>query len=299
MPTGQVIILSVTDLDPSYYGRDPHPPSNNVRLGPDRDAKMIRDMFVEQCSRVPGLQIPIHLGSVPQSAGGPPTRSGLTAALTTAASQLTGPHDTLFFYYSGHGAQLKPGIAGTDSRNVLCLADGFFLDVELVALWHRFSPNCRVIMFSDCCHAGDIATTSLWQKLTSVVRRLVGKDTRGPVRSMFDDRADEVARANSIVLAQQFAAAASAGGADVAGIPCPLLNFAACGPAEVLPAPDGESPFALRLVTDFGLHRTTLNSYVELATRICRDMGKGISPQLDAAGPPDASFSDSTPPFTL
>jgi hypothetical protein len=302
MTTGIPVIVSVTDLDPDFYGSDPHPPSDNDRLGPDRDAGMVRDMFVAQAARVPGLQPPVLLGMGPIAGGALPTRENLSSTLQQAAAQLTGPNDTLFFYYSGHGARLKPDVAGPGNRDVLCLLDGFLLDVELVAAWHLFAPGSRVLVISDCCHAGDIATTSLWSRVQGAIRRLLGGASIDGIRSLLDERADSVAAAHSPDLIRQFNTAAAAGGTDLTGLGCSLLNFAASGADELLPTSDGESPFAQALVVDFGLNREKYHGYVDLATDVIADVQAGSStlhPTLEAAGSPDQAFENSTPPFTL
>lgn len=301
MPIGLPIIVSVTDLDPTFYGEDPHPPSEYDRLGPDRDARMIADLFVDQKAHIPGMELPMLLGGGPLAGrDGLPTRSHLTTALEAAANRLQAAGDTLFLYYSGHGARLAPGAAGPGARDALCLLDGFFLDVELVALWHRFAPTARVVVFADCCHAGDIATTSLWDRLLRLARRLVGDDPRGGSRSLFDDTADEIATRKSDELNRLFTEAAAGGGTDVNGIPCSLLTFAASDAEELLRTADGESPFALTLVTDYVLNRNSYRGYKDLAEAVTRDIeATDLHPSLVAAGRIDHPFEDSTPPFTV
>jgi len=83
------------------------------------------------------------------------TAAGLFSELDTAARALVAG-DLLVVSYSGHGGQV--GDVNFDEVDRLdetwCLYDRMVVDDELFAMWGKFRPGVRILVFSDSCHSG-------------------------------------------------------------------------------------------------------------------------------------------------
>jgi peptidoglycan hydrolase-like protein with peptidoglycan-binding domain len=75
-----------------------------------------------------------------------------------AASQVLTTGDILLISYSGHGGQVDD--ANSDEADAKdetwVLFDRQVIDDELYALWSRFQPGVRIMVFSDSCHSGTV-----------------------------------------------------------------------------------------------------------------------------------------------
>jgi hypothetical protein len=204
VPIGTSLIVNVTELDDAFYG-----PGGSSRFG-------LRTIGPRVTS-LPGMEPPIVLGSG-AGAAGPSTRDALRRQVARAAERLTQAGDTLFLYYAGQVAVVPAGVVGPDERAVLCLTDGFLLDVELVSLWSKFARDARILFVAE----------------------------RIDTRTVDEDRAARVAEDN-LHVGEWYAAAISDGGRSA--ISGPPLRFAARGPDQVIMMPRGPSPLAAALLS--------------------------------------------------
>jgi hypothetical protein len=98
------------------------------------------------------------------------TSSAVLAQLSSAAATLQSG-DILFLSYSGHGGQVGDVTGDEDDAldETWCLFDRQLLDDELYAMWAKFRPGVRIVVFSDSCHSGSV-TKALMVKLHERVR---------------------------------------------------------------------------------------------------------------------------------
>jgi len=85
------------------------------------------------------------------------TRKTIISEIEKAAGAC-GPSDIFMLSYSGHGGQI-PDRNGDELDNqdeTWCLYDGEMLDDEILALWSKFKPGVRILVFSDSCHSGTV-----------------------------------------------------------------------------------------------------------------------------------------------
>jgi Caspase domain. len=295
MAIGIPIIVAVTELNAAFYGDAQAASAAEDASGPNLDAAMVRDSLFAPTGSA-GMQQPVVLGSGAVAAHAPATRAALSAALTNAALQLQGPGDTLFFYYIGHGSRLPKLVAGLDECNVLCLTDGFFLDVELVSFWQKFKPGTRVLAIFDSCHASDLAVGSLWKRLLHIVGGLVG--ARPTTRGGDDVRAGKAALAHSDEIAGWYDAAAAAGGLQPLNVA--LLSFTACSRNEIISTNKGRTRFSKLLVKRFIDTGGGDRNYDELAGAVITALtASDLHPSLCAYGANDPAFETATRPFTV
>lgn len=91
----------------------------------------------------------------------PPTRRLGPAATVDAvraaihqASQDAEPGDLAVVAFFGHGCNRHPAAEYDGVAESWCLADGFLLDLEQLALLREFGPEVRVHVLLDTCYAG-------------------------------------------------------------------------------------------------------------------------------------------------
>jgi hypothetical protein len=92
------------------------------------------------------------------------TRARVVAQITKAAKALKSG-DIFMLSYSGHGGQL-PDMNNDEpdgQDETWCLYDGEFVDDELYALWRKFAPGVRILVFSDSCHSGTVTKMAYYQ----------------------------------------------------------------------------------------------------------------------------------------
>lgn len=295
MTSALAVLVGVTDPDDNYYGES-LPSLGRGNSAPAEDVDIISGILVETVG--PALTETITLCESARSAGERPTREALTRSIASAAPRLVNEGDTLFVYYSGHGSRIPGGTIFPDDHDVLCLADGFLLDVELVALWQRFLPTSRVLMIADCCHAGDVTTVSLMGRVVRGARTLFGRDPRGIVRSPDEAAAAHVAERNADDLRDRFARASASGALTVDAISCALMVFAGCGPDELLPSSGNASPFARALLGE--LYTQSWTGYDRYAQAVIDRLKTPTwNPVLEAFGRRDPNFESGTPPFSV
>jgi metacaspase-1 len=85
------------------------------------------------------------------------TRKSVVTGVTSAAAKLK-KGDIFLLTYSGHGGQV-PDTNGDESDaqdETWCLYDGELIDDELDALFAKFAPGVRILVFSDSCHSGTV-----------------------------------------------------------------------------------------------------------------------------------------------
>jgi hypothetical protein len=91
------------------------------------------------------------------------TRKNVIGKITQAAKTLKSG-DIFLLTYSGHGGQL-PDLNGDEADGydeTWCLFDGELVDDELYALFGKFRPGVRILMFSDSCHSGTVARAAFY-----------------------------------------------------------------------------------------------------------------------------------------
>lgn len=85
------------------------------------------------------------------------TSSAVLGEIAQAGVELQ-PGDIFVLTYSGHGGQV--GDVSDDELDGLdetwCLFDRQVVDDELYALWTKFRPGVRIVVFSDSCHSGSV-----------------------------------------------------------------------------------------------------------------------------------------------
>ena len=77
--------------------------------------------------------------------------------INDAASSLNNG-DLFFFFFSGHGDQIKDenGDETDHMDEALAAYDRRIIDDELPPLWAKFRPGVRILMISDTCNSGTI-----------------------------------------------------------------------------------------------------------------------------------------------
>jgi hypothetical protein len=103
------------------------------------------------------------------------TRAQVASQINKAARTLTSG-DIFMLSYSGHGGQL-PDLNDDEpdaEDETWCLYDGEMLDDELYALWRKFAPGVRVLVFSDSCHSGTVTKLAYYQGTVSLRAGAVG-----------------------------------------------------------------------------------------------------------------------------
>ena len=103
------------------------------------------------------------------------TRVRVVAQIAKAAKALKSG-DIFMLSYSGHGGQL-PDLNNDEpdaEDETWCLYDGEFVDDELYALWRKFAPGVRILVFSDSCHSGTVTKLAFYQGTVSLRAGAVG-----------------------------------------------------------------------------------------------------------------------------
>ena len=103
------------------------------------------------------------------------TRARVVGQITSAAKTLKSG-DIFMLSYSGHGGQL-PDMNNDEpdaEDETWCLYDGEMLDDELYALWRKFSPGVRILVFSDSCHSGTVTKLAYYQGTVALRGGAVG-----------------------------------------------------------------------------------------------------------------------------
>ena len=92
------------------------------------------------------------------------TRKNVIQAMDKAAGSLQAG-DIFLLFYSGHGGQVPDMNNDEDDHQdeTWCLYDGEFVDDELYALWRKFAPGVRILVFSDSCHSGTVTKMAYYQ----------------------------------------------------------------------------------------------------------------------------------------
>ncbi len=97
------------------------------------------------------------------------------AQLAKAAATLKSG-DIFMLSYSGHGGQV-PDINDDEpdaEDETWCLYDGEMLDDELYALWRKFAPGVRILVFSDSCHSGTVTKLAYYQGTVALRSGAIG-----------------------------------------------------------------------------------------------------------------------------
>ncbi len=96
------------------------------------------------------------------------TRARMVSQIAKAARTLKSG-DIFMLTYSGHGGQLPDmnNDEPDDQDETWCLYDGEFVDDELYALWRKFAPGVRILVFSDSCHSGTVTKLAYYQGTVS------------------------------------------------------------------------------------------------------------------------------------
>ena len=92
------------------------------------------------------------------------TRARVMAQINKAARTLKSG-DIFMLSYSGHGGQL-PDMNNDEpdaQDETWCLFDGEMVDDELYALWQKFAPGVRILVFSDSCHSGSVTKMAYYR----------------------------------------------------------------------------------------------------------------------------------------
>lgn len=86
------------------------------------------------------------------------TSIAVLKALNSAANELVSG-DLFVISYSGHGGQIDDVNADEVDQvdETWVLYDRMLVDDELYAMWAKFQPGVRILMFSDSCHSGTVA----------------------------------------------------------------------------------------------------------------------------------------------
>ncbi len=103
------------------------------------------------------------------------TRTRVIAQVQKAARTLKSG-DIFMLTYSGHGGQV-PDMNDDEpdgQDETWCLYDGEFVDDELYALWRKFAPGVRILVFSDSCHSGTVTKLAYYQGTVSLRAAAVG-----------------------------------------------------------------------------------------------------------------------------
>jgi hypothetical protein len=96
------------------------------------------------------------------------TRARVLSQVKKAAKGLKSG-DIFVLSYSGHGGQL-PDMNNDEpdaQDETWCLYDGEMVDDELYALWGKFAPGVRILVFSDSCHSGSVTKQAYYRGIMS------------------------------------------------------------------------------------------------------------------------------------
>jgi metacaspase-1 len=117
------------------------------------------------------------------------TAEALISAVEDAASKLESG-DILVQTQSSHGGQVPDANGDEDDRmdETWVLFDRQVVDDELYALWAKFKPGVRIVIFSDSCHSGTVAREAVDAVGADRVARSVnGGDGQPRVKGMPDE----------------------------------------------------------------------------------------------------------------
>lgn len=111
------------------------------------------------------------------------TLQSMDTALSLMAQQAQ-PDETVFIYFSGHGRQIDGGRFGARCSEGLVMPAGhLYLDQAVMYHLQRAAKRARqVLMFSDACHAGGLATKQFRDGLggpPTAVAKVYKGDLRG------------------------------------------------------------------------------------------------------------------------
>lgn len=149
MTRGVSIHVGLNEVDPNHYVDENGNPWDGRLYACEADAAKMAELAT-------GLGYEVRPPLLSQQA----TVAAVSAALEDVAQGLE-PGDALLITYSGHGGQVE----NTNPRNdpepdnldeTWCLFDRQMLDDELFALFSKFRPGVRIVMFSDSCHSGTV-----------------------------------------------------------------------------------------------------------------------------------------------
>jgi metacaspase-1 len=96
------------------------------------------------------------------------TRARVITQIKKAAKSMKSG-DIFMLSYSGHGGQL-PDMNNDEpdaQDETWCLYDGEMVDDELYALWGKFAPGVRILVFSDSCHSGSVTKQAYYRGIMS------------------------------------------------------------------------------------------------------------------------------------
>lgn len=153
MSKGMYITIGLNEVDPgSYYGW-----SGELK-GCENDA---RDMAaIAKSAGAEGITLLTDQA----------TSENVTKSLYEAAESLDAG-DLLILSYSGHGGQVGDVTADEDDGldETWCLYDRQLIDDELYAMWAKFKPGVRILVFSDSCHSGTVVRDFFYESLYAAV----------------------------------------------------------------------------------------------------------------------------------
>ena len=140
MPQGLSINIGLNSVDPSHYN------GWSGKLNAcEADAKDMARIASER-----GFETTTILTAKA-------TAGAVTKAIEDAAGKLE-EGDILFLTYSGHGGQVpdRNGDESDAKDETWVLYDRQEVDDELYALYSKFAPGTRILVFSDSCHSGTV-----------------------------------------------------------------------------------------------------------------------------------------------
>lgn len=153
----------------------PNFPANMQLNGCERDAQLLQETL-ETVFKIPGANMKTLLGKEA-------TRQGIQNGLDWLLGQ-SKPGDSLLFYYSGHGSQVKDenGDEADGLDETLCpydfaFTDGYngknaFVDDEIQTVLAEKAKNREFVAVYDCCHSGTGLRSLFSQKNQRKVRYL-------------------------------------------------------------------------------------------------------------------------------
>lgn len=131
------------------------------------------------------------------------TSTAVLKALYKASGELAAG-DLFVLSYSGHGGQV--GDVTADEPDLMdetwVLWDRMLLDDELYAMWAKFKPGVRILIFSDSCHSGTVAKAMELRLMRAPNLFLMQEDQAEPVAQL-EAKCIPLARSWPLYLARQ------------------------------------------------------------------------------------------------
>jgi hypothetical protein len=149
MATGMALTIGLNSVDPKHYG------------GWSGELNACEADADDMASLAKGFKVTKLLTKAA-------TRARVISQIKKAAGTLKSG-DIFMLSYSGHGGQL-PDMNNDEpdaQDETWCLYDGEFVDDELYALWGKFAPGVRILVFSDSCHSGTVVKLAYYQGTVS------------------------------------------------------------------------------------------------------------------------------------